>query len=211
MRFKFLKESISEIPLLPTDEDIKNGNATFLGMKINYIPNAHYEGQNHDTYMNISNKFFDLSDDMKLHVLVHEVAHNISDDIMEQDWDGASENGVFVTQKIFPDSPLSKEYFELEDKFTDIMSHPSGNAIEVANKLRAIQDRQKDIVDELGKKPREYTEGIFGDIRNAVGETLAEAVTHYYLSPDWFKYKHPKAYNYIDKWIKSNKSKMWSR
>lgn len=99
---KKLNEDYLDNVYYPTEEDIKNGNASFLGMKIKYVPNAHFEGRSFRSYMEISDKFFDLSEDNQHYVLVHEVAHNVADDIMEEDWDTVTQDGFFVTHKIAP-------------------------------------------------------------------------------------------------------------
>lgn len=209
-----INESVNRVKFsLPTDSDIKSGSATFLGMKIKYVPNAHYEAENHGTYMNISDKFFNLSDENKLFILVHEVGHNVSDDIMEKDWQGASKDGLFVTKKRFIQKGSSKENAELADELKSIDDDLSNwQELKIdKNGYRNLMQRRKEIVAKLGEEPREYVEGIFGDIGNALGETLANAVAYYYLSPANFKNEHPQAFKYIDDWMIFNKSKLWSR
>ena len=90
----------SSTPDTILEEDIKNGKGTYQGLPIKYIPSKSNEASNHTTYIEVGNKFFDLSVGGQRAVLDHEVAHNVSEDIIGSDFENAAI--IFLTKKVAP-------------------------------------------------------------------------------------------------------------
>lgn len=86
---------------LPSDEDIKSGNASYHGLKIKYKPNMSAEAQNLTTEIWVSDKFFNYENEIKQHILNHEVAHNLSDELQSEhysDWVDFCSNFIYEKQ-----------------------------------------------------------------------------------------------------------------
>ena len=92
---------------VPTEEEIKSGSATYGGLPIVYHPEMKADARNMDTEVWVSDKFFNDPDQQ--HILNHEVAHNLSDELMSLhtgDWQEFSSN--FIEEKQTP--PSSSAY-----------------------------------------------------------------------------------------------------
>lgn len=86
---------------LPSDEDIKSGDASYHGLKIKYKPNMSAEAQNLTTEIWVSDKFFNYENEVKQHILNHEVAHNLSDELQSEhysDWVDFCSNFIYEKQ-----------------------------------------------------------------------------------------------------------------
>lgn len=127
MKFK-LVENFNIPNDIPTDDEIRSNKSMFMRLPIHYVPNAHFEGRNMTDYIEISDKFFDLSQENKRHVLIHEVAHNITDELLHDDWDGCSEDGLFVTHKIAPKGSVRGDS-DFPDYWEGLFGDVGGNSL----------------------------------------------------------------------------------
>lgn len=164
------KEAISA----PTEELIKSGGASWRGMPIQYDANLKSEASNFSTLMKVGDKFFDLDEQSQIHVLNHEVAHNIADRIMKEavsNWGYAVD--LFAPEKRLPDSAKERTF-----PF-NVRTDENGN-----------------------RWYREGLYGDLG--ATAFSETLTNAVLEYFDNPDRLKQRSEGAYEYIDSYLKSS-------
>lgn len=164
------KEAISA----PTEELIKSGGASWRGMPIQYDANLKSEASNFSTLMKVGDKFFDLDEQSQIHVLNHEVAHNIADRIMKDavsNWGYAVD--LFAPEKRLPDSAKDRTF-----PF-NVRTDENGN-----------------------RWYREGLYGDLG--ATAFSETLTNAVLEYFDNPDRLKQRSEGAYEYIDSYLKSS-------
>ena len=86
MRLKVLKENsdtaLGKNSEVPSREEVERGDASYGGLPIIYKPGRHEEASNHETEIWVSDKFFNYDIDIQRHILNHEVAHNLSDQLM---------------------------------------------------------------------------------------------------------------------------------
>ena len=105
-----VNKTVAVLNTLPSEEDIKNGNASWRGMPIKYDVNQKNEGSNHGTYMSLGSKYFELDDSAKLDTLNHEVAHTLADRILAtatENWNDVM--SIFLKKMV---NGNGKEYFE---------------------------------------------------------------------------------------------------
>lgn len=158
----------------PTEELIKSGGASWRGMPIQYDANLKSEASNFSTLMKVGDKFFDLDEQSQIHVLNHEVAHNIADRIMKEavsNWGYAVD--LFAPEKRLPDSAKDRTF-----PF-NVRTDENGN-----------------------RWYREGLYGDLG--ATAFSETLTNAVLEYFDNPDRLKQRSEGAYEYIDSYLKSS-------
>lgn len=89
---------------VPTEDDIRSGNATYGGLPVKYHDMG-ADARNMDSEIWVSSKFFDHPSDTQRHILNHEVAHNLSDDMMSQNsgrWQQFSSS--FIQEKKVPET-----------------------------------------------------------------------------------------------------------
>lgn len=87
---------------VPTEEEIKQGGTSYGGLPIKY-KSMKAEARNMTTEIWVSDKFFQYSQDIQRHILNHEVAHNLSDELMRNNTHRWQEFcGIFVQEKEYP-------------------------------------------------------------------------------------------------------------
>ena len=92
MRFKLVEDATSFLGknnIVPTKEDIVQGKASYGGIPIVYSPTLKADAENYTTKIYVSPKFFSHPYGVQQHILNHEVAHNLSDQLIKQhsdDW-----------------------------------------------------------------------------------------------------------------------------
>lgn len=111
MKFRLLEDAnryLGRNSSVPSKESVVSGNAEYAGLPLVYKPNLHAEAENFTTEIWVSDKFFNQPVDSQRHILNHEVAHNWSDELMQEhldDWgDFAS---IFIQEKKVPESSAS--------------------------------------------------------------------------------------------------------
>lgn len=90
---------------VPTRDDITSGNASYGGIKLVYDPGMSADASNFTTEIHISEKFFSHPKEVQRHILNHEVAHNLSDEMMFENsgrWQSFSKS--FIEEKKTPES-----------------------------------------------------------------------------------------------------------
>ena len=95
---------------VPSYEEIVDGTATYGGFPVRYNPRMSAEAHNLTTFIEVSDKFFDYGESGQQHILNHEVAHNLSDDLMYEhsgDWNEFA--SAFITEKHVPETSLAYE------------------------------------------------------------------------------------------------------
>lgn len=93
---------------VPTKDDIIYDGATYGGIKLVYDPRMSADARNYTTEIHVSEKFFEHPKDVQRHILNHEVAHNLSDDMMHENngrWQRFA--GAFIEEKKTPESSLA--------------------------------------------------------------------------------------------------------
>lgn len=89
---------------VPSEEDIKSGNAYYAGLKVIYDPKAREDASNWTTLIKVSDKFFKHPYDTQQWILNHEVAHNLSDDLMSKNTGRWNEfASAFIEEKKVPE------------------------------------------------------------------------------------------------------------
>ena len=99
--------SLGKNNTVPTYEDIVYGiePVTYGGLPVKYNPNMHADARNRDTFIEVSDKFFNYSYEQQQHILNHEVAHNLSDRLMSEhsgDWNEFASK--FIKEKQVPET-----------------------------------------------------------------------------------------------------------
>ena len=183
----------AEIPV-PSEDDIKNGKASWRGMPIKYNASLPNEAQNLTDHMEVGSKFFEAQN--QDNILDHEVAHNIADRLMQYmtgTWDKASEIFISNGEGLYGDlgaSALSEtlahavtEYFSdpdafkarSEDAFNYIEEYlkKSGDTLDnVYSKIgeTPIEPQSDDVVADNEKKIKSYEElkGVLQEYHDAV-------------------------------------------
>jgi len=100
--------SLGKNNAVPSYEEIIDGTATYGGLPVKYNPGMSADARNRDTFIEVSDKFFNHPYDVQVHILNHEVAHNLSDDLMYEhsgDWNEFA--SAFITEKPVPETSLA--------------------------------------------------------------------------------------------------------
>ena len=107
------QQGISVPDSIPTEEEIKSGGATFMGTPLRYVPGLHEEANHdHDDEIIVSDKFFQLSEDNRREILVHEKCHEFSDKWLKEVWTKKGDAAKpFIKWKKCPRNP-DEEYVE---------------------------------------------------------------------------------------------------
>ena len=111
MKFRLVENAtlfLGQNNKVPSEEDIRTGNATYGGLKVVYDPNAKEDASNWTTFIKVSDKFFEHPYKTQQHILNHEVAHNLSDDLMSKNtgrWDEFA--SAFIKEKKVPEDSLA--------------------------------------------------------------------------------------------------------
>jgi hypothetical protein len=90
---------------VPSKDEILNGDATYGGLPVIYHPEIPSDARNMDSEIWVSDKFFTYSHSGQQHILNHEVAHNLSDELMNEhlgDWNEFA--SYFITEKQAPET-----------------------------------------------------------------------------------------------------------
>lgn len=111
MKFRLLESSTSVLGQnnkVPSEEDIKSGNAYYAGLKVVYDPKAKEDASNWTTFIKVTDKFFAHDNRTQQHILNHEVAHNLSDDLMSKNTGRWNEfASAFIEEKKVPEDSLA--------------------------------------------------------------------------------------------------------
>lgn len=99
---------------VPTKDDILSGNATYGGLPVEYSNNLGHGGADAENLTDrilVSDKFFEHPKDIQRHILNHEIAHNLSDEmITENAGNFRAFSSVFLQEKKVPETaPAYKE------------------------------------------------------------------------------------------------------
>lgn len=88
---------------VPTRDEILSGKATYGGLPVKYHAELTADAENFTTEIWVSDKFFEHPENIQQHVLNHEVAHNLSDELMaEHTGDWQSFTSKFIVEKEVP-------------------------------------------------------------------------------------------------------------
>lgn len=113
MKFRLVENSTSFLGQnnkVPSEEDIKSGNAYYAGLKVVYDPNAKEDASNWTTFIKVTDKFFAHDNKTQQHILNHEVAHNFSDDLMSKNTGRWNEfASAFIKEKKVPEGSMAWE------------------------------------------------------------------------------------------------------
>lgn len=104
-----IRYSTREAETIPSENRIKDGTAKYFGLTVKYVPNMEAEARNMTSEIWVSDKFFDYDEKIREHILHHEVAHNLSDEMMSEhtgDWNRFA--SAFIQEKDVPKT--SKAY-----------------------------------------------------------------------------------------------------
>ena len=151
---------------VPTRDEITLGDATYGGLPVLYHPEINSEARNLTTEIWVSDKFFKQPKNIQQHILNHEVAHNLSDEMQMEhygDWNKFSSN--FIEEKPVPETSLAyqrgqRTYWEgiygdigatavnetTTRAITEYLDNPAG--------LRARSKKAYKVVDEFMKRRR---------------------------------------------------------
>ena len=94
---------------VPSESDIKTGNATYGGIPIVYNPNKQNEASNLTSSIEVGDQLFQQSASGQREILNHEVSHNYSDDMIAR---YATERGfmdAFVQERPVPQGSAAWE------------------------------------------------------------------------------------------------------
>lgn len=110
MRFKLVENATSFLGQnnkVPSEEEIKSGSSTYGGLPVKYIP-GNEDARNHTTFISVTDKFFNHPYKTQQHILNHEVAHNLSDDLMSKNTGRWNEfASAFIEEKKVPEDSLA--------------------------------------------------------------------------------------------------------
>ncbi len=95
---------------VPSIDEVKQGRAVYGGLPV-IFKDMDAEARNVTTQIWVSKKFFEHPPDGQKHILNHEVAHNLSDEMMAKNAGRWKEfTGAFITEKKVPEtSPAYKQ------------------------------------------------------------------------------------------------------
>lgn len=149
---------------VPTEDDIKNGTASYGGLPVKYDPKQTAEARNWTFYITVSDKFFGHDTETQRHILNHEVAHNLSDKIMGANTGRWSEfSKAFITEKNTPES--STAYARGQRTYWEGLYGDIGATALSETLTRAITEYLDD-PDRL----RNRSEAAFNEIQNALND-----------------------------------------
>lgn len=153
---------------IPTKDEIKMGTATYGGLPVLY-KQMDADARNVTTEIWVSDKFFGHSPDIQKHILNHEVAHNLSDEMMFQNsgrWQEFS--GAFMQEKKVPETaPAYKEgqrtYWEglYGDIGATALSETVTRAVtEYLDNPQGLKDRSAKAYEEVKKYVDDYVKKL---------------------------------------------------
>ena len=145
---------------VPTREEVLGGKATYGGITVKYDSKMSADARNMTTEIHVSPKFFEHPVSTQRHILNHEVAHNLSDDMMFRNsdrWQAFS--GKFIKEKEVPKGSLAYERGQRtywEGLYGDIgataLSETVTRAItEYLDAPTALRNRSKEAFNEIRK------------------------------------------------------------
>ncbi len=113
MKFRLVESATSFLGKnnkVPSEEDIKEGNAYYAGLKVVYDPRAKEDASNWTTFIKVTDKFFEHPYKTQQHILNHEVAHNFADDLMRKNTGRWNEfASAFIKEKKVPEGSMAWE------------------------------------------------------------------------------------------------------
>lgn len=103
---------------VPDEYDIRFGNAIYGGLPVKYDARLKADAENLTFEIHVSDKFFEHPENIQRHILNHEVAHNLSDKMIESNASRFTEfSSAFLTEKEVPKTSQAykngqRSYFE---------------------------------------------------------------------------------------------------
>jgi len=100
--------------------DVEMGKVVYRGMRVRQSARVKGEGQNLHGEILLGEKFWDLSPKGQEHVLKHEWAHSVADDIMAENPKEVYAPGVFIERKPYPKGHKKEGEFYYEGLYGDV-------------------------------------------------------------------------------------------
>ena len=155
----------------PSKESIQGGKESWHGIKLVYDPTMQNEARNLTSEIHVSDKFFTYSEEQQKHILDHEAAHNLSDEMISNvDWNELQ--STFLHKRT------------IDERAVDMAKAANLNVFEDEDGSHYVYES---IYGDLGS--------------NAIHESTTQAITEFMDDPEKLKGRSEAAYNAVAKFL----------
>lgn len=146
-----------------TKEEMQSSQPKVSGMEIKYNSGLKNEASNKTTHIEVGDKFFDLSEQQRKNIIIHEINHNIASDYLysQKNYEEVVDGGAIGTIKTTDDG---RKYFDgifgetkVDEAFTEALTVYDNNPDELLK-------RYPDAYDLIKKVKSEYTTSTKAEI-----------------------------------------------